>query len=262
VRVIAAVKLIARRVLNKVRFAFHPEPAVAAARRFDPDGLTLARTIRARRLTFLQLSPLLDLRKRARELDDRAVPGIFLEAGCALGGSAILLTASKHRERRLQVYDVFGLIPPPSDRDGEDVQHRYDRIRSGEAEGLGGDVYYGYQSDLLQTVRSTFEELGYPCESNNVTLIEGLFEDTLRLDGPVALAHIDGDWYESVKVCLDRIWPELSIGGVMIIDDYDDWSGCRTAVDEFLADHPQCEVERRSRLHLVRAPANAAHLEN
>lgn len=85
-----------------------------------------------------------------------------------------------------------------------------------------------------------------------MSLIEGLFEDTIRPSTPVALAHIDGDWYESVKVCLERIWPALPPGGVMVVDDYDAWSGCRTAVDEFLSGRPDCRVERWSRLHLIR----------
>ncbi len=65
-----------------------------------------------------------------------------------------------------------------------------------------------------------------------------MFQDTITGDEPVALAHIDGDWYESVRTCLERIGPRLSPGGVMVIDDYFYWSGCRTAVDEFLAKHP------------------------
>jgi hypothetical protein len=58
----------------------------------------------------------------------------------------------------------------------------------------------------------------------------------MQIDQPVALAHIDGDWYESVMTCLQRIEPHLSEEGILVIDDYDAWSGCRTAVDEYFAD--------------------------
>ena len=78
-----------------------------------------------------------------------------------------------------------------------------------------------------------------------------MFQDTITGDEPVALAHIDGDWYESVRTCLERIGPRLSPGGVMVIDDYFHWSGCRTAVDEFLAKHPDdYRTVRRTRLHI------------
>jgi hypothetical protein len=218
----------------------------------DHRGERLAQELIDRRLTFLKPEPLLDLRRRARELEKAEVPGAFVEAGCALGGSAIMLAASKRRARPLEVYDVFGLIPPPSDRDDADVHKRYEVIASGKAKGFGGDPYYGYQPDLKQRVADSFAEFGYPLEENNVALIEGLFEDTLRPSGPAALAHVDGDWYESVKVCLERLWPALSPGGVVVIDDYDAWSGCRTAVDEFVAAASDVQLERRSRLHLVK----------
>jgi asparagine synthase (glutamine-hydrolysing) len=195
----------------------------------------------------------MDLRDRARRMERLAVPGCFLEAGCALGGSAIMLAASKATDRALRVYDVFGTIPPPTEKDGVDVHDRYRTIAAGEAAGFHGELYYGYQQGLKDKVAAAFAEFGYPCKDHHIVLVEGLFEDTLRPAESVALAHIDGDWYESVKVCLERIWPVLSPGGVMVIDDYDAWSGCRTAVDEFLLSHPECRTERLSRVHLLKA---------
>jgi hypothetical protein len=50
-------------------------------------------------------------------------------------------------------------------------------------------------------------EGSYPCESNNVWLIQGMAQDTLTLDEPVSLAHIDVDWYEPVWTCLTRLEP-------------------------------------------------------
>ncbi|MGH3995778.1 MAG: TylF/MycF/NovP-related O-methyltransferase, partial [Pseudonocardiaceae bacterium] len=71
---------------------------------------------------------------------------------------------------------------------------------------------------------------------------------------PVALAHVDADWYESVKTCLERIVPRLVEGGAIVLDDYDSWSGAKTATDEYLAAHPGLlRLERRSRVHLVRS---------
>ena len=48
----------------------------------------------------------------------------------------------------------------------------------------------------------SFARLGVPVETHNVELIRGLFSDTMTLDEPVALAHLDGDWYESTMTCL------------------------------------------------------------
>ena len=90
-------------------------------------------------------------------------------------------------------------------------------------------------------------------ESNNVKLVQGLFQDTIVGDEPVALAHIDGDWYDSVRTCLDRIGPRLVSGGVMAIDDYHYWTGCQMAVDDFLAEHPdEYRTALRTRLHVIK----------
>jgi predicted O-methyltransferase YrrM len=241
-------------LVKRVRRVARQHMVAVSARRTDPAGLDLARELKERkRLTFLPVEALLDIRDRARQMEQMSVAGDFLEAGCALGGSAIMIAASKAKYRKLFVHDIFGVIPPPSSKDGRDVHTRYDVIVAGEAKGFGSDAYYGYQPELEVSVARSFEEMGYPCQSNNVHLVKGLFDETVRPTEPIALAHIDGDWYESVKVCLERIWPFLVVGGVIVIDDYDDWSGCRTAVDEFLVNNPNCIVERRSRIHLVRS---------
>jgi O-methyltransferase len=158
--------------------------------------------VRRERLIYLELAALLDLAHRVQELERRRLPGGVIETGCALGGSAIVLAAGKKRTRPLYVYDVFGMIPPPSEVDGEDIVNRYSEIESGRAKGLGGDDYYGYQENLLDRVKQTFERLHVPPTENSVHFIRGEFTETLDLDEPIALAHIDCDWYESVKTCL------------------------------------------------------------
>ncbi|MCF4122240.1 TylF/MycF family methyltransferase [Antribacter sp. KLBMP9083] len=218
----------------------------------DPAGVMLIERVRRNRLTYLPRIALLNLRERMHQLERDSVPGSVIEAGCALGGSAIVLAASKAKSRRMTVHDVFGTIPPPSDNDGDDVKSRYQIILDGQSEGIGGDVYYGYRSDLKAQVAASFADLGVPTWRNNVTLVQGLFEDTVDPEGPVALAHLDGDWYESVKVCLERIWPKVSVGGAVVVDDYDAWSGCRRAVDEFLGRQDDVRVERAARPHLVK----------
>jgi asparagine synthase (glutamine-hydrolysing) len=213
----------------------------------------IVRRVKNQRLTYLSFGALNDLFRAAAAADEGSRPGVLVEAGCALGGSAIVLAKAKDRDRALFVHDVFGRIPPPSGADGEDVHARYAEIASGEATGLGGDPYYGYEPELKTKVRQSFERFNLPLADNSVELVEGLFEDTIVGDEPVALAHIDGDWYESVRTCVERLGPRLVKGGVMIVDDYFMWSGCRTAVDEFLAAHPgEYRVFERNRLHIER----------
>ncbi len=232
-------------VLRDLRHARH------LARQHPEVAATIER-IRRDRLTYLRPVHLWGLASSLIDLDDQGVDGAVVETGAALGGSSILLATIRRRPRPVYVYDAFGMIPPPSERDGADVHERYEEIRSGQSKGLGGDTYYGYRDDLLGDVTRSFEAYGIDTRDDDVTLVPGFFEDTLRLDEPVALAHIDCDWYDSVTVSLERIAPHLVRGGRMVIDDYWTYSGCRDAVDDFLRDHTDLERERRARLHLVR----------
>ncbi len=59
----------------------------------------------------------------------------------------------------------------------------------------------------------------------------------------MAFAHIDCDWYEAVKFCLDRLAYVLSPRGIIVLDDYHAYGGCRVAVAEFLAKHPDFRLE-------------------
>jgi O-methyltransferase len=208
--------------------------------------------VRAESLTYLSTENLGALASVVIEADRASRPGLVIEAGTALGGSAIVLAAAKSPERPMKVYDVFGMIPEPSEADGPDVHKRYERIKGGEAKGVGGQTYYGYRDDLINEVTESFSRHGVPLAENNVELVKGLFQDTIQLDEPVAFAHLDGDWYESTMVCLERIAPLLVPGGRIVLDDYHAWSGCRTAVDEYFSGRPGFRLEHRAKVHVVR----------
>jgi hypothetical protein len=225
----------------------------ATARALPPEVEETIARARAEHLTYLKRDHLRDLASIVLDIEDRRMPGLVVEAGTARGGSAIVMAAAKAAERPMKVYDVFGMIPPPTERDGPDVHRRYEAIVGGEARGVGGDTYYGYRDDLYAEVTDSFTRLGVPVDEHNVELIQGLFEDTIDLDEPVALAHLDGDWYESTMTCLERIAPLVVPGGRIVLDDYYAWSGCRTAVDEYFSGRDEFRLERRAKLHVVRS---------
>ncbi|MEM6489305.1 MAG: TylF/MycF/NovP-related O-methyltransferase [Pseudomonadota bacterium] len=198
----------------------------------------LARQVRAEGLTYLSPAKLRSLVACIDRVARDGVAGDVLEMGVALGGSAILL-AARMGERRLVGYDVFGLIPPPTEADGEDAHRRFARIEAGESRGLKGRTYYGYRDDLLADTTAAFARHGQPVDGTRIALVAGLFEDTLpETGGPVALAHIDCDWHDPVALCLARIGPRVSPGGLIVLDDYADYEGCRRATDAFLQDAP------------------------
>ena len=206
------------------------------ARRLERSLSPVSRAVRVRRLTYLRPERLRALERCAARVNRKRVVGDFVEAGLALGGSALVLAAHMGAGRRFHGFDVFGMIPPPSDRDPPEVHERYATIAAGRSNGIRGDVYYGYRDDLYAHVASTFAGFGMPV-GERVRLYKGLFAETLHPEAPVALAHIDSDWFDPVDLCLRRIAPHLSRGGMMVLDDYDDYGGCRDAVDRFIAEH-------------------------
>lgn len=223
------IKKIIRRIFNSDK---------AALARLRPDDRDLIQSVRANNLTYLSGAKLASIAETCRSIEDQGLPGMFIEAGCALGGSAILIGRIKSVDRLLNIYDVFGMIPSPTMEDGSDVHKRFTTIQSGRSRGIGGDRYYGYEKDLLDKVRDNLSAHGVTEQSDSLRLIKGLLQDTMSIREAVAFAHIDVDWYEPVKVCLERIVPNLVVGGSIIIDDYKDWSGCRKATDDFFA---RCE---------------------
>jgi hypothetical protein len=81
---------------------------------------------------------------------------------------------------------------------------------------------------------------GYP--SNKIHFIKGPVEETIPRQMPspsIALLRLDTDWYESTKHELIHLFPRLSAGGILIIDDYGHWAGARQAVDEYFAGLPE-----------------------
>lgn len=217
-----------------------------ADRYYYPAKLSrVAREVRRQNLTYLSHAKLATLERVIDRIRRRRVPGDFCELGVALGGSAILIAAKLDGARSFHGYDVFGQIPPPGKSDGDDAHARYAVIAAGKSNGIGGERYYGYREDLYTEVMGSFARFGMPVDQRRIALHKGLFEDTLQLDAgaQIAFAHIDCDWHDPVLLCLQRLAPHVPSGGALVLDDYNDYGGCRRAVGAFLARTPEFDLE-------------------
>lgn len=208
--------------------------------------------IKEKKLTYLSVKALSDINEVVENIEKSNTPGILVEAGCALGGSSILIGNFKSQERKFMVFDTFEMIPPPTEKDDKDVHDRFKVIKSGEAQGIDGNTYYGYVENLHKQVELSFNEFGMDLKENNIELVKGLFQDTMKFDQKIAFAHIDCDWYDSVYYCLEQIVPNLSDGGTLVLDDYYSWSGCRKAVDDFFEKNGKEHLTfvKKDRLHI------------
>ena len=76
--------------------------------------------------------------------------------------------------------------------------------------------------------------------SNKIIIVKGFFNETLsNIDSKFSLALIDADLEQSVTDSAELVWPKLSIGGVMLFDEYrsDEYKGAKLAIDRFVINH-------------------------
>ena len=104
-------------------------------------------------------------------------------------------------------YDTFEGIPPPQKEDGIWNAHK------------GGWWSYSQEnvSDLLR-----FSGLDESFIRDNITFIQGEFSDSLPTydGGPIALLHLDVDFYASYKCALEFLYPHVSKGGIVAFDEF------------------------------------------
>jgi O-methyltransferase len=215
-----------------------------------------SRSVSRAGLTYLSPRKLHRLHRAMARVQRSGSRGEFVEFGVALGGSAVVIARQALAQgRSFHGFDVFEMIPAPrSEKDDELSRERYRVIEQGLSVGIDGSRYYGYRDGLYDEVLGTFTRYRVPVDGKRVALHKGLFEKTwpgAELEH-IALAHIDCDWYDPVKYCLNAVSDRLSVGGILVLDDYYAYGGCRTAVHEFLAANPRFELEYGSNPFLVK----------
>jgi O-methyltransferase len=163
----------------------------------------------------------------------RSIPGTFVECGVWRGGSMMAIALTLLRlgvsNRELYLFDTFSGMTPPSE---EDVKHTGERAADMLAKAPRDSDDWAIAS--LDDVREAVLGVGYPEE--RIHFVEGPVEETLPAKAPddIALLRLDTDWYASTKHALVHLYPHVSPGGVLIVDDYAYWQGARQAVDEYM----------------------------
>jgi hypothetical protein len=214
-----------REVLHRVR---DPQFVLDSARRALTTGWdmvapsqfsSLYRQVRSH--TMCSNARLRGLYRSVQYIVAQNIPGDVVECGCARGGSAALMALTLQRlgfRRKIWLFDSFEGLPAPSTNDPDFEL---------------ANMFTGTCIGRLDEVRGLFHRLGI---TDDAEFVKGLFQHTLPVSAvsQIALLHIDGDWYESVKVCLDQLYDRVVPGGIIQFDDYGYWKGARRATDEFL----------------------------
>lgn len=218
-----------KRVLT--RYGFEDESIDPPNRDRGPAPLDLERRLDGRDWpvnaeTMVGLERLENLQQLLEVVLADDVPGDIMETGVWRGGASIfmrgVLAAHGDRTRRVWLADSFAGLPPPDaetyPEDEGDVLHSVE-----------------YLAVSLDEVKANFER--YNLLDDQVRFLPGWFRDTLPA-APVSrlsLLRLDGDLYESTIIALESLYPKVSRGGFVVVDDYSALTACRRAVDDFRA---------------------------
>jgi O-methyltransferase len=195
------------RVLARLMLRKGLIPAVAEARS-DLEG---GHTLPVQADTMIGRARMRNIRHCVETVIRDRVPGDLIEAGVWRGGACIYMRgilAAHNEDRGVWVADSFHGLPKPThpaDRFDEDIRSLHER---------------GMLAVTEEEVRANFAR--YRLLDGNVHFVVGLFSETLpKLHGPWAVIRLDADMYESTMDGLRNLYPSLSPGGFLIVDDSD-----------------------------------------
>lgn len=171
----------------------------------------------------------------AKYVCENQIPGDFVECGVWRGGNAIIAAEIFRRYgsgRKIYLYDTFsGMTEPTQEEkgliDGQSAISHF--IKSDR----GTHNEWCYAS--IDEVNSNFADRGLL--DSNIIFVPGDVAETLKeksgLPDAISILRLDTDFYKSTKIELETLYPRLSRGGCIIVDDYGFWSGSKKATDEY-----------------------------
>lgn len=178
-------------------------------------------------VTMTSVDRILGLHRALEIIHREQIPGDIVECGVWRGGSLIIAKTaldSVDDRRTYWAFDTFAGMTAPT---AEDPMPAHLHWQEPLVKALSP----------LDDVINNFDRYGVLDE--RVHFVQGDVAETLiRPHGPkkIALLRLDTDWYASTRIELEQLFPLLVPGGIVIIDDYGFWSGCRRAVDEFFGE--------------------------
>ena len=159
------------------------------------------------------------------------ISGSFVECGVWRGGSTMVMIRTLQQlgvdDREVFLFDTFEGMTKPTKHDV--------RISGSVASDLYEHDQLGNSVVSLNTVKKNVLQTNY--NEKLISFIKGSVENTIPEHSPdvIALLRLDTDWYESTKHELENLFPLLSTGGIILIDDYGLWKGAKKATDEYFA---------------------------
>ena len=172
-------------------------------------------------------------------ISENDIEGDLVECGVWRGGSCMAMAKQMIKNndvsRKIWLYDTFQGMTEPTEKDIEvETGKRVSDLMENEKKNT--EKYNVWAYAPIDEVKNNMINTNYPID--NINFIVGKVEDTLysdKIPNKIALLRLDTDWYESTKIELEVLYPLLSSGGILIVDDYGHFEGARKAVDEYFS---------------------------
>lgn len=198
---------------------------------FTPAEWQIIERVRPFTMTSIErIKALLDAVKYVVEF---GIEGDVVECGAWKGGSVMAMQLQLLElgvsNRRFHVFDTFEGMSTPTEYDKMyDNQSANELLKNSDK---ATSTNWAYSP--LDEAKANIGSIGYPLES--VSFIKGMVENTIPGSSvdKISILRLDTDWYESTKIELEYLYPKLALGGILIIDDYGHWKGCKKAVDDY-----------------------------
>jgi O-methyltransferase len=175
------------------------------------------------------------LRQAVMYVAKAGIPGAIVECGVWRGGSMLVIAHTLvelgQTDRDLYLFDTFETMPPPGTHDVDVWGHA---AADTYEEALASPVYAYIPQEQI---KSLLVGAGYPEE--RLHFVKGMVEQTIPDGAPerIALCRLDTDWYESTAHEMEHLYPRITVGGILLIDDYGHYMGSKRAVDEYIEKH-------------------------
>jgi O-methyltransferase len=156
----------------------------------------------------------------------KSIEGCVVECGVWRGGMSASMAEVLGSGRTYYLFDSFEGLPEAKEIDGtaalqwqknKDAPNYYDNCKA--------EIEFARKAMSLS-------------KADKVKIIKGWFNETLpsaAIDEPIAILRLDGDWYDSTIDCMENLYPKVSEGGLVLLDDYYYWDGFSKAIHDYLS---------------------------
>jgi O-methyltransferase len=156
------------------------------------------------------------------------IEGSIVECGVWKGGMIAAIAELLGNSRKYYLFDSFEGLPEAQEIDGQAAKKwQENKENPMYFNNCKADIFYANEAMKI-------------ANTNNYEIIQGWFSHTLpkfELQEQISILRLDCDWYDSTIDCFKYLYPSVTKGGLIIIDDYYQWDGCSRAVHDYLSSH-------------------------